>query len=158
MDSTGHKYHLLGIICLFMLSCNQNHQRKFEILGRLQGSWESTSNIQFQESWTMINDSTLKGIGFNLNQGDTVFSEQLYIQYHTGQISYVAVVSNQNDAKAVVFQLVKSSGKRFVFENAGHDYPNRIIYKFLSDSVLHVRIETMQGTKGTDFNLKRTNP
>ena len=41
------------------------------------------------------------------------------------------------------FRLVEVSGQRAVFENPGHDFPQRIIYRREGDT-LHARIEGNQ--------------
>jgi hypothetical protein len=49
------------------------------------------------------------------------------------------------------FGLVESQGKRAVFENAIHDYPQRIIYWIASDGALHARIEgTVEGKAASE--------
>lgn len=121
----------------------------------LAGTWESTNNIKFYEKWELLNDSTMRGLGFSINNGDTIYDEQLYLQRIEEKISYVAIVWKQNHAEPILFPLVEAGRKEFVFENPSHDYPNRIIYKKTSDSTMHIRIETLKETKGKDFYMKK---
>lgn len=127
----------------------------FNDLKKLEGNWSSYDNLIFNENWKVLNDSTLTGIGYSLNGEDTLLSESLKIQLRNQEIIYSATVMHQNQGDAIPFILQASSHKTFVFENPEHDYPNRIIYKLIRDSLLRVRIETMKGTKPTTFNLRR---
>ncbi len=149
------RYPVMVFISFVIISCSTNNTKKFDTLKQLQGTWESTDNIVFFEQWEILNDSSMRGLGFSINNNDTLFSEQLYLQLMDNRITYIAIVWDQNEARPVVFPLVRSTASKFVFEKPEHDYPNRIIYNFLTDSTLKVRIETMNETKRQEFHLKR---
>ncbi len=139
----------------FLMACSSSKKETYDRLKFLVGTWGSTSNISFYERWELLNDSTMRGLGFSINAGDTLFNEQLYIQRIGEKISYVAIVWEQNHAEPVLFLMVDAGRKKFIFENPEHDYPNRIIYEKTSDSSMHIRIESMKKTKGKDFYMKK---
>lgn len=142
---------------LIIASCGPEtkSKRAFEKLKQLEGQWASNNNILFYESWELIDDSTLSGNGYSLQETDTVFSEVLTLTLRKNRITYLAKDPAQNRGQAIPFVLKKRRGNKFVFENLEHDYPNRIIYELENDSQLNIRLETAKGTKGTEFFLER---
>lgn len=104
----------------------------------LLGQWEAkTGETNFYESWNMLDDSTLKAFSFMLKGSDTVFSENISLAYRMGKIEYIPLFPGEKPEDAVRFVLIDSTRHVFVFENKSHDFPQRIIYKAISqDSVL----------------------
>lgn len=146
---------LLFFLTLLVSSCSDSPSDQIVSLKKLEGTWESMGNVLFYEQWEIIDDTTMRGLGFSVNNNDTVYNEQLYIQKDDNSVNYIAIVWKQNNAEPVLFQLIKSDDDYFVFENPLHDYPNRIIYDFKSDSVFMVQLETMKGTKQRSFRMKK---
>jgi hypothetical protein len=60
-------------------------------------------------------------------------------------VSLFAAPSNQPPAEFPL-SLAKSSGRKLVFENLAHDFPQRVIYERAGDK-LQARIEGMMGGK-----------
>jgi len=67
---------------------------------------------------------------------------------------FIASPSGQNTTG---FALVSVTDHEVIFENPDHDFPQRIIYRLLSDEDLLGRIEgTINGTaRAIDFPLKK---
>lgn len=146
---------LLFVLAIIASSCSYDPSDQIISLKKLAGTWESTGNVLFYEQWEIIDDTTMRGFGFSVNNSDTVYNEQLYIQKDDNSVNYIAIVWKQNNAEPVLFHLIKSTEDYFVFENPMHDYPNRIIYHFKSDSTFRVQLETMKGTKQRSFEMKK---
>jgi len=105
------------------------------------GKWKMISDkIEYYEEWKVINDSELTGIGFSIEEGDTIISEKLYLKKFADTWAYVALPVNQT---ITLFALTEYSESKFVFENKEHDYPQRIIYEFTADGKLNAAIEGM---------------
>lgn len=70
-------------------------------------------------------------------------------------IDYISKPSQNKDETA--FKLVRSSAVEAVFENLGHDFPQRIIYRVQPPDSLFARIEGERSGKlsGIDFPMKR---
>ena len=103
------------------------------------GTWKMISDkIQYYEEWRLINDSELIGIGFSVEQGDTVLSEELYVKKFADTWAYVALPVNQT---ITLFALTEYTESKFIFENKKHDYPQKIIYEFTADGKLNVATE-----------------
>ena len=95
------------------------------------GTWKMISDkIEYYEEWRLINGSELIGIGFSIEQGDTVLSEELYVKKFADTWAYVALPVNQT---ITLFALSEYSESKFIFENEEHDYPQKIIYEFTAD-------------------------
>lgn len=124
----------------------------------LLGNWGgATAEGVIYESWAVQNDSTFAGTGLFLIRNDTVSREQLILRQSGNMLYYVPTVNNQNDGKPVVFTSTAISPDSLIFENAAHDYPQKIAYyKSGSDSILAV-ISGMQKGKyhREDFPLRR---
>ena len=109
------------------------------ILKLFPGKWKMISDkIEYYEEWKLMNDNELTGVGFSIEEGDTVLSEELYVQKFAEQWSYVAIPVNQ---AITLFALTEYSESKFIFENKEHDYPQRIIYEFIADSNLNAATE-----------------
>jgi len=140
----------------FFFSCSNSPDHSIKELKMLNGTWESATNIIFFEDWRIIDDTTLRGIGYSIDtNADTTFMEQLLIQKAGNKINYVATVRDQNHARPVIFKLEKHYGNTFIFENSEHDYPGRIIYSFETDTLVNIQLETIKGTRQQRFSLKK---
>jgi len=119
------------------------------------GIWKMISDkIEYYEEWRLINGSELIGIGFSIEEGDTVLSEELYVKKFADKWAYVAIPVNQT---ITLFALAEYSENKFIFENEEHDYPQKIIYEFTADGKLNAATEGL--TEGElmrrDFNFIR---
>ena len=103
------------------------------------GTWKMISDkIEYYEEWRLINGSELIGIGFSIEEGDTVLSEELYVKKFADTWAYVALPVNQT---ITLFALSEYSENKFIFENEEHDYPQKIIYEFTADGKLNAVTE-----------------
>ncbi len=107
------------------------------------------------EQWTVPAGRTLLGVSRTVQNSKTVAYEFLQIrETDAGEIEYIAKPSGQTEA---TFLMVSLSEGEAVFENPGHDFPQRIIYRLKSDGNLEARIEgEVKGEVRTvDFPMKR---
>ena len=119
------------------------------------GTWKMISDkIEYYEEWRLINGSELIGIGFSIEEGDTVLSEELYLKKFSEQWAYVALPVSQT---ITLFALSEYSANKFIFENKEHDYPQKIIYEFTADGKLNAATEgIIEGQlMKRDFNFIR---
>lgn len=126
-------------------------------LGWLSGCWESSRNgREIVEQWMKPAGGMMLGMGRTVANGKTLEYEFVQIREDKdGAIYYVARPSGQSEA---AFKLVKLEGRMAVFENPGHDFPQRIIYRIQPDGSLLARIEGVSKGKerGIDYAMKRT--
>ncbi|MBL0043239.1 MAG: hypothetical protein IPP33_02120 [Flavobacteriales bacterium] len=98
---------------------------------QLTGAWtDSTTSDRFQsfEKWTAQGDSLLTGFGYAMANGDTVFIEDLKLEFTQGHVVYSARIDSQNNGAWVPFTAQPSGPDSLVFENPGHDFPQCITY------------------------------
>ncbi len=118
----------------------------------LPGSWESASAKSITvETWRRATDTTFEGLGErrSAETGETVSSESLRLVEMEGEVFYLAKVAH--NPWPVPFRLVVCDDDRLVFENAGHDFPTRLVYRREGEAGLTVEVS---GADGEGFSLR----
>jgi hypothetical protein len=82
------------------------------------------------ETWTKTDRRILTGRGMAVSYNDTTLLESISLYGDHHSIWYTPVVTDQNNQQPVAFKLVSSKKHKYVFENPGHDFPQRITYHF----------------------------
>ncbi len=115
-------------------------------LAWMAGNWAGVQGgveMEELELWQALKGNTMLGLHRDVSGGRTVSFEFLRIEAKPDGISYWA---SPGGRAATQFRLIELEGKRVVFENAKHDFPQRVIYWVSDDGALHARIEgTMNG-------------
>jgi hypothetical protein len=135
---------LILVFVLFEVACSQkvNDNTSSHPLNWLIGTWVNTSNNEITfEKWTLLNDSTLTGISFSVNNSDTIVFENITIEKRGNEMYYIPKVKNQNQGEAVYFRFIERKNDAFVFENTIHDFPQRITYAHINTDSLKATIE-----------------
>ncbi|HEU4471356.1 MAG TPA: DUF6265 family protein [Flavisolibacter sp.] len=148
---------LLLLLCAGCFANAQFSHSDFARLKNLTGRWEmQTAKGKLVEEWSKLNDSLFQSTSYRVQKGDTTLEEKAELRFSGGRISFVATVANQNDEQPVVFALKKIEGNQFVFENAAHDFPKKIIYH-PGDRTLDVTIsgQTAAGFREVPFHFQR---
>lgn len=98
----------------------------------------------------------MTGKSYKLRGADTVLLEQVLLEADKDGIYYRPLVTNQNQGR-VSFKLLSGQEKKFVFENKEHDYPQRVVYQFITKDSLHAWIEgTENGVeKRADYYFRK---
>ncbi|MBW6497162.1 MAG: hypothetical protein K0B09_02110 [Bacteroidales bacterium] len=104
----------------------------------LKGTWKMENKDVF-ERWDMLNENSLKGVSYVMENGQMTVIEYLDISRDGNDVIYSANVLGQNDGKRIEFRQT-NSGNAFVFENPNHDFPKKIVYHRLSDNELFVQV------------------
>jgi len=141
------------ILFLFVNSYSQENIKTHLFLGK----WTmiDIQDAEIFEEWNTNAAGDILGTSYFVKDGKESVNEILSLEYKDGNLNYCAIVFAQNDGNKICFNLKSFDEKEkiFVFENLNHDYPKRIIYKFLSYNNLSVRIE--DDKTGSDFNFIR---
>lgn len=98
--------------------------------GWLVGEWRAENGgTLFIETWRRAADGALEGeaTSRSTTQDEVYVQETLRIEQRDGRLYYVATVPS--NPGPVSFGLVSCDSDRLVFENAEHDFPNRISYQ-----------------------------
>lgn len=108
------------------------------------------------EHWMAPAGGTMLGVGRTVKNGKTVDFEFMQLRSTPdGKLVFIALPSGQRET---TFALLSSTPEALVFENLQHDFPQRVIYRWVSSERLMARIEGMRSgvLRGIDFSLKRT--
>ena len=124
-------------------------------LGWLQGCWRATrGTATIEEQWMAPLGGSLVGMGRTVRDGKTVEYELVLITDRNGRLAYEAHPSGQPSA---TFLATMVSEAQVVFENAEHDFPQRVGYRREGANGLHAWIEGQADGKSrrVDFSYQR---
>jgi hypothetical protein len=120
----------------------------------IQGVWraELPDGAVVTETWLKPDGGVMPGVGRTLKDGKAQV-EFFRIDEKEGQIAYTAFVGGQ---PPTTFVAKSVTAEEAVFENLGHDFPQRVIYRRCGPD-LCARIEgTMNGKlEGMDWRYRR---
>lgn len=162
------KFLYLPLVFFTMVACNNSNHTKeskmptyaeLEKASWLIGDWENKSAEEIViEMWEKENDSTFHGIGYFVVGKDTVSSESISLIQMGKDLFYIPTVKEQNEGEPVSFKLTSSSVNQLVFENPGHDFPQKISYtKISEDSLMAVISGIVNGKENSQkFAMKRS--
>ncbi|MCX6268221.1 MAG: DUF6265 family protein [Bacteroidetes bacterium] len=118
----------------------------------LQGTWKMENNEIF-EHWDKLNENSFKGFSYKLKDGQMTITEYLEISETHQEIIYTATVLNQNEGKGVSFKGTKTDST-LTFENPGHDFPKKIVYKNLNEKEMFVQVSDDK-QKGFAYKMQK---
>ncbi len=124
----------------------------------LPGVWKiKTPKGTISETWIQLNDSTLSGKSvFITAENDTIPQEMIELTLRNGEWSYNPVSFGQNNNQPVKFKVIFQKGLEFISENLAHDFPQRISYRKISDTLLLASIEGRKNGKFIKQNFDFT--
>ena len=103
-------------------------------VGWLQGCWQTTAGDRVvEEQWTAPRAGIMLSMGRTVRGNQLVEYEWILLREHDGMLEYEAHPSGQPSA---VFTAGTATANDVVFENAAHDFPQRVGYKRDGDSLL----------------------
>jgi len=93
----------------------------------MAGAWRGTvDGVSMEEHWTTADGNVMVGMHRDVRAGGKASFEFMRIEKSAGgALVYQAMPGGR---PATPFTLKESSEQRVVFENAAHDFPQRIIY------------------------------
>lgn len=148
------------IYAVIMPGCS-GKDHPFNKLQRLQGSWiTKMGDTEVLETWQPESDTLLRGTGFEITGSDSVLFETLSLVKRGNDVFYIVSVPGQNDELPVSFRLTGSRDQEFTFENPDHDFPDKIVYRFLDDNrVAAIVSGTIRNEpRSLEFNFERRIP
>jgi len=144
-------YILLLNLCLYFGILQQSDVFKLKELNWLIGEWHrSTADKKSVEKWTEVSNHTFEGLAFNVQNGDTTITEYLRLEQFGDEIFFTARVAHNEFP--VSFRLVFLENNKCIFENPGHDFPQRIIYQLKQNNQLYARVEKTAQNKTSGFD------
>ncbi|MES2332817.1 MAG: DUF6265 family protein [Bacteroidota bacterium] len=122
------------------------------------GTWVmQTKKGTLCEEWKRAHNTLLTNRAYKTEGKDTTMMEQVQLGERYTEVYYTSTVPDQNEGKSVEFKLTDSKDNRFVFSNPDHDFPQRIVYHFISKDSLHAWIDGKYNGKDVkrDFYYRR---
>lgn len=153
-------YRTLGLLVVSALSMGSAHAAASDLqkLAWLEGCWARDGGEPGSgEQWTSLAGGTLLGVGRTVKGGKTVdfeFMQLRQLDPPDGRLAFIALPAGQDRTE---FPLVRIDATQAVFEQPGHDFPQRVIYTRQGQTRLLARIEgTVDGsTRAVDFPMSR---
>ncbi|HEX7720155.1 MAG TPA: DUF6265 family protein [Woeseiaceae bacterium] len=146
----------VSLLAACMLSAGHAADTNIARLQWLAGCWASAADESGSgEQWMAPAGRSMLGVSRTIRGGRTVAYEFLRIaEDEDGQIIFIASPSGQ---AITTFNLLRMSDSEVVFENADHDFPQRVIYRKLAENGLLGRIEgTLNGEeRRVDFPMQK---
>ena len=131
-------------------------ERDIEQVAWLAGCWKNESaEAGSVEHWTQLAGGTMLGVSRTVRRGETVEFEFMQLRHlPDGTLAFIAFPSGQ---PSTVFPLLRISDAEAIFENAEHDFPQRVVYARDGEAKLRARIEgTVNGTlRVIEFPMSR---
>ena len=125
-------------------------------LAWLGGCWKAANaETGSEEYWMPAAGDTMLGMGRTVKQGKTVTHE--FMQIRVGADGVLSFVAHPAGQRTAAFAMLRMSDNEVVFENAQHDFPQRVAYKLEADGRLAARIEGMRNgsLRVIDFPMSR---
>ena len=125
-------------------------------LAWLAGCWAQTGGGRtVEEQWMQPRGGLMLGAGRTVKGDSLVEFEQVRILERGGRLVYAAAPSGQTPAE---FESIALTDSSVTFENAGHDFPQRVLYRRIGADSLVARVEGTRGGRlhGVDFPYQRT--
>lgn len=112
-------------------------------LAWLAGCWAlDEADAGSGEVWTAPAGGTMFGISRTVKNGRTVGHE--FMQIRDSAVTRLVFVAMPSGQKETSFPLARLEAGEVVFENLGHDFPQRIAYRRLSPTQVEARIEGLR--------------
>jgi hypothetical protein len=115
-------------------------------LNWLSGAWSErrSDGTWTEEYWTPVRSEVMLGSGLT-GRGESVRHFE-HMRISKGADGQVAFYGMPNGAAAVPFKMVRQTDSEVVFENAAHDYPQRVTYRRDGDTVI-ATVSLIDGSK-----------
>lgn len=136
----------LYILFLFAFTACAEHSKQppktVQSFALLNGDWQMTEGDGIiTESWKPVNDSLMEGRS-DFIKGDTVIPfETIKLYRKVDSFYYEAKAAGQNNEQPVAFTITSFSDSGFIAENRQHDFPKRILYKFVNKDSIYARVD-----------------
>lgn len=152
---------ILSMAAVSIIACQNKSEKNFDELEKMSwlvGEWENKMpEGVLTETWVIYNDSVFAGRTVFVKDKDTLHYEEILLTQKGETLLYIPTVKGQNDNKPVEFRMTESKTENeFAFENPAHDYPQKIVYKKVSDTNLVATISGKQQGKPSSESYSMT--
>lgn len=124
-----------------------------EDLGWMAGSWITESEGRWtEEEWTAPRGGVMLGHSRS-GRGETLRAFE-FLQLQAGTDGVLAYIARPQGGEPVAFGLVQQDATSATFENAAHDYPQRIRYERIG-AVMKATISRIDGSGAQSWVYRR---
>lgn len=130
-----------GLLCAG--PCAAQETGTLSALAWMGGAWQGQADgLAMEEHWMAPAGHSMVGMHRDVKGSRTVSFEFMRIEVRDGRLVYLA---SPGGAPPTPFTAIEVGERRVVFENASHDFPQRVIY-WRDGAALRARIEgTLKG-------------
>jgi len=124
------------LVLFFILACGQVAEAQSPVpaselkkTGWLEGTWVRTHlkpGRTGAETWSKHTANEWRGLGYTLQDKDTLFAEHMKLIIFDNTPAFVADVPENKGL--VYFKFTAVTDHSFTCENPSHDYPKKIVY------------------------------
>jgi hypothetical protein len=111
---------IISVILLFCLSCSSSLQKPSFIIGKWKRITQDSSKVTY-EIW----DENFSGVGYTLQQNDTVFKELMHIKTINDNLCFEVTGVNENPT---IFKVIELTSNSITCENEDNEFPKIISY------------------------------
>lgn len=148
----------LVLIILGLIGCSSDTE-PYKQITKLSGTWMvSDGEGGSYEEWSKSNGDSMIGRAYKLSgPSDTIVSERIVLKKDGESVWYIPRVAGQNNDQPIAFRMIEYSDSSFTFENKQHDFPQRVIYRFVNNDSIVATIEGLDSTvrRFFDFYYRR---
>ncbi len=139
----------IHIFSFLLISALANAQKATQF-SWLVGTWKMNAGSGYViEQWKQLNDSTFRGKSlFVKAPGDSMLQKSIELSFRKGEWSYNPTVVDQNNRQPVKFQVIFIGKGEFICENPVHDFPQRIAYRRIKNSLF----ASIEGTRNGKYS------
>jgi len=135
-----------------------DNSKIFKKLHSLEGTWKMVTKrgTIICEEWKKVDNSYLQNRGYMIKGSDTIVTERVALTNTKDGIVYTSTVEDQNNKQPIAFKMTKGDDSIFVFENPVHDFPKRIVYRFVTTDSIHAFVDDgTEAGKKQNFYYKK---
>ncbi|EGF90341.1 hypothetical protein ABI_33590 [Asticcacaulis biprosthecium C19] len=153
------EFKSIAVAAVLTLLTAPAHAGSVTELTWLTGCWvQKAMGVTLEETWLAPSGGALLGVGRTVRDADNALRnyEFMKIDSPDGVLTFTADPSGQEGAS---FPVKTQTADEIVFEQSGHDFPQRVVYRKGTNG-LHAHIEgVIDGqTKTINFDYERCQP
>ena len=115
------------MIAVALAACLASGASDIAQFGWLAGTWmQSRPGFLARETWLSPREGVMAGVGQTNVAGKPAFVEFMTIRVMAQGATFTALIPGQ---PPTIFALKPSGPEEAIFENLGHDFPQRVIYR-----------------------------
>ena len=144
---------LIGAVAMLLMGQSAPPAARIDDLGWLSGRWVSAARGNWtEETWSTPRSGMM--LGFSRSEREDVGGEFEFLRIAPGPDGRLAYIAQPGGRAPVAFRLVRHDESSATFENAEHDYPQRIRYQRFGRSLV-ATISSIDGSGERSWSFRR---